>query len=226
MTYRIGKRQFCQDNIKHNTSIKSSKELAPYTEGQWIFLSNRNALLGCFQLEDQIRVSAKPAIKALNTISLHSHLLSGDESDSVKETALTVGIPDFVAGMRPEDKLNIINTAQSKNKKVIMVGDGINDVLVMAAARTSIAMGQASELTRLKSDAVLLGENLEKIPLAITMAQKTRKIIKQNLLWAAIYNLTVLPLAVLGMIPPWGAAIGMSGSSLFVVFNSLRLRKK
>jgi len=105
-----------------------------------------------------------------------------------------------------------------------MVGDGINDLPVLSGARLSIAMGRASDLTKLNSDAVLLNEQLSTLACAFHTANKGRTIIKENISWALAYNIIMLPLAAMGWVPPYFAALGMSLSSLIVVFNSLRLK--
>jgi Cu2+-exporting ATPase len=223
--YRIGKPSFCLSILSEDVQAEFSDKLEQLGSGHWIILGNQAEILAAFKIEDGLRESAEPSIRELKDLNINLQLLSGDESDSVKHTAELLGIDQYRNGLTPEEKLNAINQAQHEHKKLAMVGDGINDVLVMAAARVSIAMGQASELTQLKADAILLSDDLTKIPLAIKAAQKTRKIIIQNLAWALLYNITTLPLAMIGFIPPWGAALGMSFSSLFVVLNSLRLRK-
>ena len=109
--------------------------------------------------------------------------------------------------------------------KMLMVGDGINDVPVLAGADVSIAMASASDLAQTRADSVLLNDRLEVIGDAVVIAQRTKVIITQNLRFSLAYNLLALPLAAAGMVPPWLAAIGMTASSLIVIFNALRLTK-
>ena len=129
------------------------------------------------------------------------------------------------ASQTPADKLEYVQHLQSAGKKVLMVGDGINDVPVLAAADISCAMGEASNLARLQANAILLSNDLNQLASLIPTSQYVTKIIKQNLAWALGYNLAALPLAAAGFIPPWMAAIGMSASSLIVVLNAVRLTK-
>ena len=106
-----------------------------------------------------------------------------------------------------------------------MVGDGINDAPVLAGADASIAPAHGAMLAQTHADIVMLGDSLEPIATGIRTARRTMRIVRQNLAWAIVYNATALPLAALGYVPPWAAAIGMSASSLIVVLNALRLSR-
>jgi Cu2+-exporting ATPase len=151
-------------------------------------------------------------------------VLSGDHPDNVARVAGELEIDEFYGGLSPADKLNWIKRAQADGYRVIMVGDGINDTPTLAAADTSLSFAQAARLARSSSDFVIMGSTLTPLAEARHLARRTRRILVQNLVWAAMYNFSAVPLAALGYIPPWGAAIGMSLSSLLVVGNSLRLK--
>jgi Cu2+-exporting ATPase len=150
-------------------------------------------------------------------------LLSGDQSGTVAQLAQQLQVTEFIGGAKPADKLAHLREAQVRGEKVMMVGDGINDVPVLAGADLSVTMAQASDLAQTRADTVLLNNSLSLLPEAIRIAVRTKRIIRQNLLFSLGYNLIALPLAALGHVAPWAAALGMTMSSLLVVLNALRL---
>ncbi len=127
--------------------------------------------------------------------------------------------------MRPEAKLERLGELQAAGRVVLAVGDGINDAPLLRRADVSVAMGRGSALAQSGADLILVREDLGELPRTVALARRTRRIVRQNLGWSVAYNLAALPLAALGLIAPWQAAIGMSLSSIFVVANSLRLSR-
>ena len=190
-----------------------------------LLLADERQLLGWILLKDQLRPGAAQAISQLKEQGLAVSLFSGDRQDSVSDMAATLGIGSWCGGMSPEQKLAEANKLQQLGHRVVMVGDGINDVPVLSGADVSVAMGDATDFARIHADSIMLSSHLDGLPKAITIARATRRVIRQNLTWALVYNLVALPLAAAGMIPPWAAAIGMSASSLLVVLNALRLNR-
>ena len=173
-------------------------------------------------LDDTIRTDAAETISNLQLAGVDTTLISGDRTDRAKVVADALNIPKFYGGLRPEAKLEHVQTI---SESTVMVGDGLNDAPVLAAANGSITFAQAADLTRLSAGAVLLSSELKSVIRLRKTAQKTTQVIKQSLFWVLIYNVIAVPFAMSGLVPPWLAAIGMSASSLFVISNALRLSK-
>jgi len=190
-----------------------------------VVLGNDRALLAHFEFTDRLRDKAAETVRRLKALGIEVELLSGDEAGIVQKVADELRIDRFEAGCRPEDKLARIQTLQAQGAVVAMVGDGVNDAPVLAAAQVSLAMGGGTQLAHASADMLLLSEQLPQLVTAVVTSRRTLMIIRQNLVWALVYNLLALPLAAAGWIAPWMAAIGMSGSSLVVVANALRLRR-
>ena len=129
----------------------------------------------------------------------------------------------MIAGATPEQKLREVVALQERGVRLVMVGDGLNDGPVLARADASIALGHAAPLAQAQSDCVIQGGRVLDVALTIRQARATMRIVKQNLLWAALYNAVSIPLALMGLMPPWLAGLGMAGSSLLVIVNALRL---
>jgi Cu2+-exporting ATPase len=188
-----------------------------------VHLMRNNNWVASFMMTELIKEDALLSIQALRHQSLNIEILSGDKLSSVKRVADQLSIQNIKGQCSPEDKLKHIQLLQSQYSKVLMVGDGLNDGPVLAFAHASIALGQGAPLSQAKSDFIILKGELYLIPKLIAQAKRTMKIVKQNLLWAALYNLICIPLAVMGFLPAWLAGLGMALSSLFVILNASRL---
>ena len=152
-------------------------------------------------------------------------LLTGDRRTSVESLARRLQLPDWQAECTPRQKLEVLADLQQQGKSVLMIGDGINDAPVLAAAQVSIAIGSGSDIARASGDMVLLVESLRPVMSGLDLSRRCMAIIRQNLAWALIYNVIALPLAIAGLVTPWLAGLGMAGSSLLVVANALRLAR-
>lgn len=192
--------------------------------GSEVWLVERGRPIARFELLDTLRAEARETIDLLRASGLAVHLLSGDHAAAVDACARTLGIASTRAQASPADKLDYVRALQTQGRRVLMVGDGINDAPVLAAADASLAVGHATALAKTAADAVLLSSDITMVSRLIGLARQTRRIITENLWWATAYNLIAIPSAAMGWVPPWLAAIGMSGSSLLVVGNALRLR--
>ncbi len=172
--------------------------------------------------KDQLRPDADAALARLKTMGLEVSLLSGDNAAAVADVARGVGL--FAqAAASPAAKRDAISALQAQGRKVLMVGDGLNDGPALAAANASIAPGSASDVGRQAADLVFLGESLLALPRAVIAARRTMRVVRQNFALAIGYNVLAVPLAIAGYVNPMIAAAAMSGSSLVVVANSLRL---
>ncbi|HKS12456.1 MAG TPA: heavy metal translocating P-type ATPase [Pseudomonas sp.] len=197
----------------------------PGGHGQWLLLGDRQGPLAWLVLDDRLRGDAGELVAACKARGWRTLLLSGDSSPMVAEVAKQLQIDEAIGSLRPADKLARLKALQAEGRKVLMLGDGVNDVPVLAAADISIAMGSATDLAKTSADAVLLSSRLRSLVQAFGVARRTRRIILENLLWAGLYNGLMLPFAALGWITPVWAAVGMSVSSLIVVLNALRLAR-
>lgn len=195
------------------------------TDSGSIFLSVDGQSVARFALNDQLRPDARESLDKIRSMGLELSIVSGDHEHAVNEVAKLLGISDAHSGCTPAQKLQIIESLQAAGKRVIMVGDGINDAPVLAGADASIAPAHGAELAQTSADLIMLGDSLSPVVTAISLSRATMRVVRQNLIWAVVYNVTALPLAIAGMVPPWLAAIGMSASSLVVVLNALRLNR-
>ncbi|WP_160153085.1 heavy metal translocating P-type ATPase [Microbulbifer sp. ALW1] len=222
--YRLGRADFVLEECAADPQGAVLPE-TPKGEGQWLLLGDSAGAIAWLGLGDEMRPSAPASVAQLQAGGLATELLSGDQSAEVPRLATLTGIDHYRAGASPEEKLSHLQQLQGRGERLLMVGDGINDVPVLSGADVSVAMMSAADLAQSRADAILLQGDLRALPRAFALARKCRTIIRQNLTWAIAYNALALPLAFLGLVPPWAAAIGMSLSSLIVVVNALRLSR-
>jgi len=197
----------------------------PDEPGQWLLLGDEQQALAWLVLDDHLRDDAASLVQACRQRGWKTLLLSGDSSPMVARVATQLGIDEARGSLQPDEKLKMLQQLRAQGRKVLVLGDGINDVPVLAAADISVAMGSATDLAKTSADAVLLSNRLQTLVKAFELARRTRRIIIENLLWAGLYNGLMLPFAALGWITPLWAAAGMSFSSLIVVLNALRLTR-
>lgn len=216
--WRIGRAEFV-------TSLSSrSGHAEPWAHGAAdLVLGNSDGLQAAFTISDELRDESRGTVRQLRELGLSLQIASGDREAAVRHAADALQIPVAASQLRPEQKLAIVRELQGNGHRVLMVGDGINDGPVLAAADVSLAMGRGSSIAHAASDLLLMRDSLDALPESIRVARRTLQIISQNLRWAAGYNIAAVPLAALGFMPPWVAAIGMSVSSLVVVANARRI---
>lgn len=221
--WRIGKASFALALAGPTAAAGADSAAA---SGAAAVLADGYGEVALFEVEDALRPDAAATVGALRRSGLDLEVASGDRPEVVARVASTLGLAPATGALRPEDKLQRLRAAQQAGHRVLMVGDGINDGPVLAAADVSMAMGRGSSIAHAAGDLLLLRESLAALPAAVAVARRALALVRQNLRWAAAYNLAAIPVAALGLMPPWVAAIGMSASSLFVVFNARRLLRE
>lgn len=218
-TYYIGNSEFI------NSIAEIPADLAVEDNVQVVHLAQCGAWLASFTFSDPLKMDARTTVEKIRQAGIEVRILSGDRQPYVESIARELGIQQFDAEQLPDDKLQRVKQLQAQGRKVAMVGDGINDAPVLAAADLSISMSVGTDLARAASDLIINGGLLHPIVDAMLTTRKMMRIIWQNFSWAIAYNVVAVPFSMAGMIQPWLAAIGMSLSSLVVVLNALRLRK-
>lgn len=211
--YRFGKPHYAVEDT----------EIEYPSEGMWQLLSKNGVPLAWVLLEDTPREHIEMVVQYFKQHGVSCEILSGDRLENVLPLQKHLSIP-AKANLMPEQKLARIRELQDEGQSVLMVGDGINDVPVLSGADVSIAMGDATQLAQIHADAVLAHSSLAGVIQAHGLSLNIKGKIRQNLLWALLYNASILPLAAMGLVAPYVAAIGMSLSSLLVVLNALRIQ--
>ncbi|WP_344197129.1 heavy metal translocating P-type ATPase [Kribbella karoonensis] len=192
--------------------------------GPAVWVAVDGQVVGRLDIADRLRSTAGDAVRELHAAGLRTVLLTGDSEAAAREVAGELGIDDVRAGVLPADKAGVIAELQADGHRVAMVGDGINDAAALATADLGLAVVSGTDIALKSADIVLVREDLGVIPDAIGLARRTRRTIHRNLVWAFAYNLAAVPIAAAGLLNPLVASAAMSLSSLFVTYNSLRLR--
>ncbi len=211
---RLGSASFCQVDASPLHAMQ-------------VWLCDGLGWIARFELDETARTDAARAVASLSQKGFDLHMLSGDREATAQHAARRLGIDaGRVHGdCTPQTKLALMQALQQQGRKVLMVGDGLNDGPVLAAANVSVAVGLAVPLAQAQSDFVIPGAQLMMLPAMLTHARRTMRIVRQNLWWAAIYNAICVPVALAGWLPAWLAGLGMALSSLLVLVNAARLAK-
>jgi len=188
-----------------------------------VWLGDDQGWVARFQFRDALRRGAVETVSRLRESGLDTLILSGDAAAAVAAVASRLDIRHYLARQTPAMKLQQLQELRSGGKRILMVGDGVNDAPVLAAADVSMTVKGGAELANSTADLILTSESLTLVTVARQIASRARQLIRQNLTWAVVYNASVMPLAIAGMLKPWMAALGMSLSSLLVVANASRL---
>jgi Cu2+-exporting ATPase len=189
---------------------------------QVVAVADEGGWLALFTLSDTLRPEAKSLVRSLRDNGRDIWLLTGDRASVAHAMARQAGIDQVHAEARPEDKVGFVRDLQRAGAIVAMVGDGVNDAPVLAQAQVSVAMGSGSDLAQGSADVVLAQCGLGRLQDVLEVARKAQRIVAQNLAWASAYNVVAVPAAVLGLVDPLIAAIGMAASSVIVVLNAMR----
>ncbi|GAB3325524.1 heavy metal translocating P-type ATPase [Geodermatophilus aquaeductus] len=180
---------------------------------------------GVLVVADTVKPTSADAVRQLRDLGLRPVLLTGDSAATARAVAAEVGIDDVVAEVLPQDKVDVVRRLQTEGRTVAMVGDGVNDAAALAQADLGLAMGTGTDVAIQASDLTLVRGDLRAAADAVRLARRTLAVIKGNLFWAFAYNVAALPLAMAGLLNPMIAGAAMAFSSVFVVTNSLRLRR-
>ena len=195
-----------------------------------IYLVKNKKVIATFGLRDVIRKESISLVKKLKKANIKVVMLSGDNKETAQKIADEIGVEEVIAGVTPKEKTEYIKKCVEEGRKVMMVGDGINDAPSLSAAHVGVSLSSGTDIANNAASVVLVSNNIEKVADILDLGTRTMKNIKENLFWAFIYNICMIPLAT-GIIPkmkinPMIACIAMIISSLTVTLNSLRLKKK
>jgi P-type Cu2+ transporter len=221
VTWRIGRASYVAE-LRSSSGTPAGNAA---DEDEYIWLGTAAGYAAAFSLADTLRPDAATAIAGLRALGLAVRIASGDRRATVARIAAELGIAEAEGRMDPQAKLALIHDLQARGRRVLMVGDGINDGPVLACAHASCAMGGGAALAHAAADLLLMNESLLAVAAAVQTARGATQLVRANLHWALAYNLCAVPLAAAGLVSPWLAALGMSASSLYVVERARRFAR-
>jgi Cu+-exporting ATPase len=201
------------------------REAAGGTAETWVEVRVDGRIRGRLALADEVRPTSAAAVSSLRRLGLEPVLVTGDALAVAEAVSARVGISEVIAGVLPAGKVDVVKQLQARGRAVAMVGDGVNDAAALAQADLGVAMGAGTDVAIEASDLTLMRGDLTAAVDAVRLARRTVSIIRGNLFWAFAYNVAALPLAAAGLLNPMIAGAAMALSSIFVVANSLRLRR-
>lgn len=219
----LGNKRLLEENNVDTSWAEEMLKKYSDTGGTLIFATHGEKVIGGFLIADKIKENAKEAIQGVRELGLEPIMISGDNKHTVASVAKELNIDNFLAEVLPQEKQDEVSKLQKEGKKVIFVGDGINDAPSLAQADLGIAMGSGTDIAKETGGVVIMQNDPLKIVEAIKLSRKTFRVIKENLFWAFIYNTLAIPLAVFGLVNPMVGAIAMSLSDVTVIGNSLRI---
>lgn len=194
--------------------------------GTTLFVAHGNKVIGAILIADKIKEDSKKTIQEIKDMGLETIMISGDNENTAKAVSKKLGIDNYLAEVLPGKKQEEVKKLQKQGKKVIFVGDGINDAPALIQADLGIAMGGGTDIAKEAGNIIIMKNDISKVIDAIKLSRKTFKVIKQNLFWAFFYNVVAIPLAIAGFVNPMIGALAMTFSDVTVIGNSLRIYKK
>jgi Cu2+-exporting ATPase len=216
---RLGSRAFCG-------VANTSAPLSDFEPGTSVIAFAHGDRSAVFAVRQKLRPDAARVTRVLVERGFDLRILSGDQPSAVAPVAAALGISQWRGGLDPAQKIAAIDALQAAGHRVLMVGDGLNDAPALAAAHVSLSPICAAHIAQAHADAVFLGEPLAPVLDAVRIGRRARRLMQQNLWLAVVYNAIAVPIAIAGFVTPLIAAVAMSGSSILVTVNALRVRRR